>query len=327
MVAELIENLGLSKDERLLVGPETSDDAGVFVHEDGTAIVQTVDFFPPVVDEPRIYGRIVAANSLSDVYAMGAKPVAVMNVVGWPAKKLGVDVLAEVLRGAEEKIREAGALLLGGHTMDNSQVLYGLSVTGICEPGRVIRNSTVRAGEVVLLTKPLGSGILTTAAKGKVLDSASYDSVVAVMERLNASAAEVMTIMEAGAGTDVTGFGLLGHLFEMAAGSGVGFEVEAASVPVLDGTSGYIDQGFYPGGSGKNAEYLEGRVTIGESVNENLAKILFDAQTSGGLLFTVAAEKADETLKRLHDGGDGVARIIGRAVPLETLKGPHIHVS
>lgn len=326
MVAELIENLGFSKDDSLLVGPETSDDAGAILHADGTAFVQTVDFFPPVVDDPRTYGQIVAANSLSDIYAMGAKPLAVMNVVGWPAKKLGVDVLAEVLRGAEEKIREAGAVLLGGHTMDNSQVLYGLSVTGTCPPDRIIRNSTAGRGESLILTKPLGSGILTTAAKGKVLDGDAYDSVVAVMVRLNAAAAAVMSAMEAGAGTDVTGFGLLGHLFEVAMGSGIGFEIDAAAVPVLHGTAGYIDQGFYPGGSGKNREYLDGHVEIDGSVDENLAKILFDAQTSGGLLFTVASKKADEALKRLHDGGDTAARLIGRSVPLDGLGGLHIRV-
>lgn len=305
------------------MGPETADDAGAVLIGDGVAMIQTVDFFPPVVDDPADYGRIVAANSLSDVYAMGAKPLAVMNVVGWPGKMLGMDILAAVLKGSGEKVTEAGAILLGGHTMDNSQVLFGLSVTGLLDPARIVRNNTARPGEVLVLTKPLGSGILTTAAKGKALGSELLERLVQVMCRLNDKASETMVAMEAGAGTDVTGFGLMGHLYEVASGSSVTFEVDAAAVPYLEEARHFAAQGFFPGGSAKNRTYVEDHFEVAGQVDDLMLKVLFDAQTSGGLLFTVAPEKTDETLSRLHDGGDTRARAIGRSLPFD---GIHIRI-
>jgi len=324
VVEELLGQLEITKDERLLVGPETADDAGVIHYRDGLAVVQTVDFFPPVVDDPEDYGRIVAANSVSDVYAMGAQPLTVMNVVGWPGKQLGTDILAAVLRGAGEKIQEAGALLLGGHTMDNSQILYGLSVTGFTSPDRIIRNNTAPPGQALILTKPLGSGILATAMKAKKLESVDVaERLTAVMTRLNRNAAEVMVDMEASAGTDVTGFGLMGHLYEMAHGSGVSFDLEASRVPHFEEAVEYAAKGFFPGGSGKNRKYLENKHAVAAPVYEHLLEVLFDAQTSGGLLFTLPPEKADEAIRRLHEGGDVEARVIGRSVPLE---GPYIRI-
>jgi selenide,water dikinase len=306
-----------------MVGPETADDAGVILQENGPALVQTLDFFPPVVDDPADYGRIVAANSLGDIYAMGAKPLTVMNIVAWPGGKLGIDILAEILRGAGEKIQEADAVLMGGHTMENSQIMYGLSVTGIAPPEEIVRNSTARPGEALILTKPLGSGILSTAAKGKALPDDILARLVAVMSRLNDRAAEVMVAVKAGAGTDVTGFGFLGHLFEIASGSGVCFEVEAAKVPIFEEAVTFAEKGFFPGGSGKNRDWLGGRCEVAGNLNGHLMEVLFDAQTSGGLLFTVAPEKADEAIELLHGGGDVHARVVGRSVPLE---GPHIIV-
>jgi len=324
VVEELLGQLKVTEDERLLVGPETADDAGVIRYRDGLAVVQTVDFFPPVVDDPEDYGRIVAANSLSDVYAMGAEPLTVMNVVGWPGKQLGIDILAAILRGAGERIQEAGALLLGGHTMDNDQILYGLSVTGFTHPDAIIRNSTAPAGHALILTKPLGSGILATALKAKKLESSDLAArLTAVMSRLNRNASEVMVAMGASAGTDVTGFGLMGHLFEMAHGSGVCFELEAAKVPHFAEAVDFAARGFFPGGSGKNRKYLDDKHAVDAKVDEHFLEVLFDAQTSGGLLFTVPPEKADEAIKKLHEGGDGEARVIGRSVPLE---GPYIRI-
>jgi selenide, water dikinase len=324
-VDELLGQLGtVTKDDRILVGTETSDDAGVFLNTDGSALVQTVDFFPPVVDDPYDYGRIVAANSLSDVYAMGAKPVAVLNVVAWPGGKLGVDILAQVLLGAGEKIREAGACLLGGHTMENSQVLYGLSVTGFAAPDAFVRNSTAKAGEALILTKPLGSGILSTAAKGKALPEDVLKRLVTMMARLNDSAGEVMVAMNAGACTDVTGFGFLGHLYEIAAGSGVGFDVDSAAVPIFPEALDFTAQGFFPGGSGRNRDYLAGQLEVAAGVDEHLVEVFVDAQTSGGLLFTVAPEKVPEALERLHAAGDTRAACVGRARPAD---GPLIRVT
>jgi len=324
VVEELLGQLKVTEDERLLVGPETADDAGVIRYRDDLAVVQTVDFFPPVVDDPEDYGRIVAANSLSDVYAMGAEPLTVMNVVGWPGKKLGIDILAAILRGAGERIHEAGALLLGGHTMDNDQILYGLSVTGFTHPDKIIRNSTAPAGHLLILTKPLGSGILATALKAKKLESDDLAArLTAVMSRLNRNASRVMVAMGASAGTDVTGFGLMGHLFEMAHGSGVCFELEAAAVPHFEEAVDYAAKGFFPGGSGKNRKYLADKHAVSGRVDEHLLEVLFDAQTSGGLLFTVPPERADEAIGLLHEGGDGEARVIGRSVPLE---GPYIRI-
>lgn len=317
MVEELLGQLETTSDERILVGPETADDAGVILNGKGPALVQTVDFFPPVVDDPLDYGRIVAANSLSDVWAMGGVPVAAMNVVGWPGKVLGTDILAAVLKGAGEKMSAAGVCLVGGHTMDNAQVLYGLSVTGIVEPDRVIRNSTARTGEALILTKPLGSGILSTAAKGKALAADVLERLIAVMTRMNKSASEAMVAADASAGTDVTGFGLMGHLFEMANGSGVAFEIEAHAVPIMPEAVEYAAKGFFPGGSGQNRKFLEGRYAITGEVDTHLQDVLFDAQTSGGLLFTVAPEKAESTIKALHAGGDESASVIGRSVPLD----------
>jgi len=323
MVEELLEQLGTSVDERLLVGPETADDAGVILMGDGTALVQTIDFFPPVVDDPGDYGRIVAANSLGDVYAMGAVPLTVMNLVGWPGSFLGIDILNEMLRGAGEKISEAGAILMGGHTMDNAQVMYGLSVTGIVHPDRIVRNSTARPGEALILTKPLGSGILSTAAMGKALPADVLERLVDVMCRLNKKASEAMVAVNASAGTDVTGFGLMGHLYEIAHGSGVCFEIEAGRVPIFEEAVTFAGKGFFPGGSGRNREWLDGRYEAAGRIDEHLLEVLFDAQTSGGLLFTVAPERADEAIELLHRGGDTQARVIGRSLPLE---GPHIIV-
>ncbi len=321
-MAELLGRLGKTDDERILVGPETSDDAGVVLLGDGTAIVQTVDFFPPVVDDPRDYGRIAAANSMSDIYAMGAKPLSVMNIVAWP-KKLGIDLLAEILKGAGEKIEEAGALLIGGHTIENEQIMYGLSVTAVSDPAGIVRNSTARPGEALILTKALGSGILATAAKRKALDGDVLKRLVAMMSRLNEKASEVMLAAGASACTDVTGFGFMGHLFEVAQSSNVSFEVEAKKVPLFTEALHFSARGFLPGGSGRNRDYLEGHYEIAGHVDEHMQNVLFDAQTSGGLLFTVAEDKADETVKKLRDAGDEDSAVIGRSLPHE---GPYIRL-
>ncbi|MDB5059629.1 MAG: segregation protein [Chloroflexi bacterium] len=310
-------------DPNLLVGINTADDAGVYRLSAELALVQTVDFFTPVVDDPYWFGAIAAANALSDIYAMGGKPLTALNIVGFPASTLPLDVLAEILRGGADKVREAGATIVGGHTVDDDEPKFGLAVTGLIDPRHIIVNAGGKPGDVLVLTKPLGSGIATTAIKRGLATDHLRDTVTALMATLNRAASEAMLEVGANAATDITGFGLLGHLAEMTAGSGIAATVSAGSVPILEGVLELAGQDVVPGGTRRNLEGLEGRLAWDPSISEPLRLVLADAQTSGGLLIAVPEASAARLLAallqrgvqgsvigRLHDGPPNTISVI-----------------
>jgi selenide,water dikinase len=285
----------------LLVGRGSSDDAGVIRIRDDLALIQTLDFFTPIVDDPRTFGRIAATNSLSDVYAMGGKPLTAMNIVCFPRKTLPLEVLKEVLLGGLEVINEAGALLVGGHSVEDPELKYGLSVTGTVHPDRVVTNSGARPGDALILTKPLGTGVLATAIKAGLAPPAVEAEAVRWMCTLNRAAAEAMQEEGASACTDITGFGLLGHGLEMASGSGVTLELLASKVPLIQGVKDLAAMGLFPGGSFANRKFCERAVTVDGGADPLLVDLLADAQTSGGLLIAVSAasrEALHENLER-----------------------------
>lgn len=295
----------------LLVGNETSDDAGVYQLTDSIALIQTVDYFTPIVDDPYMFGQIAAANALSDVYAMGGEPKTVLNIVGFPIKKLGPEVLTEILRGAADKVKEAGALTVGGHSVDDQEPKFGLSVTGIVHPEKVWKNIGAVPGDVLVLTKPIGVGILTTGIKRGAVTSKQEQTVTETMALLNKTAAECLRKYHPHAVTDVTGFGLLGHGSEMARGSDVSLKISYSSVPILDGTIQLAKEGVVPGGSKSNLKWLSGDIEYTELLPEEQL-ILCDAVTSGGLLISLPEEEANHYIADLHETGLTSASIIGK---------------
>ncbi|MCK9905318.1 selenide, water dikinase SelD, partial [Frankia sp. Cpl3] len=303
-----------NRDPRLLVGLETSDDAGVFQLTDELALVQTLDFFTPIVDDPYWFGQIAAANALSDVFAMGGKPITVLNIVGFPITKLDPSILTEILRGAADKVAEAGATLVGGHSIDDPEPKFGLSVTGTVHPSRVLTNAGAKPGDVLILTKPIGIGIQTTAIKRDALSAEQTENVMQIMATLNKLAAACMEQYPVHACTDVTGFGLMGHSLEMAEGSRVGIRIHNSSVPILPGTRELAEQGIIPGGSKSNFRWVADRVSFPDEMHELDRLILCDAVTSGGLLMSLPSAEADELLNKLHERGIEWARIIGEVV-------------
>jgi selenide,water dikinase len=278
------------EDPNLLVGINTGDDAAVYRLTDDIALVQTVDFFPPVVDDPYDYGAVAVANSLSDVYAMGGHPLIALNIVGFPAG-LDKDILGRILRGGADKAKEAGVLIVGGHTVDDPEPKYGLSVTGVVSPNHYVRNIGAEPGDKLILTKPLGAGVLTTAHKNGALDKQALATVVQVMATLNAAAAEAMNEVGAHACTDVTGFGLLGHMKNMLEFSGVGARLRLKDIPVIPQAWDAIAKGFVPGGTGRNRMWIEESVQWRPEISEAGRIVLMDAQTSGGLLIAVSPDK------------------------------------
>lgn len=298
-------------DPNLLVGLDTSDDAGVYKINNETALVQTLDFFTPIVDDPYMFGQIAAANSLSDIYAMGGKPITVMNIVGFPISKLDKSILADILKGASDKVKESGAVLVGGHSIDDQEPKFGLSVTGTVHPARVRTNAGAKPGDSLILTKPIGVGILTQAIKRDLLDQENINSVMNVMAALNKEAAEAMDSYNVTACTDITGFGLLGHAMEIAEGSGAGILIDSKAVPVLPKTRELAEQNIIPGGSKKNHKWLSERIQY-DNVDEVDQWILCDAITSGGLLISVPETDAESLLRELHEKGVQSAAIIGK---------------
>jgi selenide,water dikinase len=298
-------------DPNVLVGHNAADDAAVYKLTDDIAIVETVDFFTPIVDDPFDFGRIGAANALSDVYAMGARPLFALNLVAYP-KKMDLDVLGEILRGGQATADLAGIAVVGGHSIDDPEPKYGMAVTGIVHPDRVITNAGGQPGDVLVLTKPLGSGILTTALKRGVATEAQRVEVTELMAALNKAAGDAAAEVRAHAATDITGFGLLGHLLEMANASGVGAEIRASAVPVLPGVIEYAADGVYPGGSAGNLSYVSEWTTFADAVEEPTRLALADAQTSGGLLLAVPDEDLDVLLKALMDAGVETRAVVGR---------------
>ncbi len=296
----------------MLVGISTGDDAGVYRVRDDLAIVSTVDFFTPVVDDPFTYGQIAAANAMSDVYAMGGRPITALNLVCWPQSGLPREMLHEVLRGGSEKAKEAGALVVGGHSVADEEVKYGMAVTGVIDPRRVIRNVGAQVGDALILTKPLGTGVLMTAFKRDRLAPEYYDSAVAAMVQLNARAAEVMLQFEVHAATDVTGFGLVGHSSKMADGSGVTIVFEESDLPLLAGALECCREGMIPGGGARNREFYAPRTKIPEEISDEMIAIAFDPQTSGGLLIAAPDRDAISLVAAMHRAGVGDACIVGR---------------
>lgn len=298
-------------DPNVLVGHETSDDAGVYQLTDEIAIIQTVDFFTPIVDDPYMFGQIAAANSLSDVYAMGGTPKTVLNIVGFPIKKLGPDILAQILCGASDKVHEAGATVIGGHSIDDQEPKFGLSVTGVIHPNRVFKNVGAKPGDVLVITKPIGVGIQTTAIKRDKLTEAQLNKVMETMASLNDKAGSLLQSLNPHSVTDITGFGLLGHAYEMAKGSEVTFQIHFSDVPILEGTTELAEEGVVPGGSKANHRWLANDVEYDQSLLEHEQWILCDAITSGGLLVSLSKDEAIEYVNRLHKEGVMEAKIIG----------------
>lgn len=297
----------------LLAGHRGFEDAGIFRIDAERALVQTLDFFPPIVDDPRWFGRIAAANSLSDVYAMGGRPLTAMNIVGWP-RELDIELLGEVLAGGLEKIQEAGAVLCGGHSVVDHEIKYGLSVTGLVHPQRFWPNSGAREGDVLLLTKPLGMGATSTAIKKGKSSPAQVQQAMTVMATLNKAAAEVMSEFDVHGATDVTGFGLVGHSLEMAEGAGLALEIEAARLPLFDGALELVRNGALSGGCTRGKNFYGPRVAIAAGVDPALADLVFDAETSGGLLLALPAAEAERALRRLADAGAPCGVCIGHFV-------------
>ncbi len=287
------------------------DDAGVVALSDDHALVQTIDIFPPVVDDPYWFGRIAAANSLSDIYAMGARPVSAVNFVGYPMDKLGPEPLSAILRGAFDAIEEADCAMAGGHSIKDEEVKFGLAVVGVVHPSKIITNAGARAGDDLVLSKPVGLGYLTTALKQGAVSDEHIDAGQRMMARLNKNAGEAMTQHRVHGATDITGFGLLGHAYEMAKGAGVSIHIDAKAVPVLDAALPYLDDKFTCGGSKRNAAFATDEISMQDSVDERARRLLVDVQTSGGLLMAVDPADTESLLAALHAGGDTYAAKIG----------------
>lgn len=294
----------------MLVGLDAPDDAGVYRVSDDTAIVQTVDFFTPIVDDAYTFGQIAAANSLSDVYAMGGRPVTALNIVGYPVKKLPAEVLADILRGGSDKVHESGAVIVGGHSIDDPEPKYGLAVTGLIHPDRIITKGGARPGDALVLTKPIGVGVITTAIKRGLVPDDVIAEVSAVMVRLNDVGTGLYDVGIRGA-TDVTGFGLLGHAAEMARESAVGLRIFADKVPVIEAAFEYAERDVFPGGSRANYRHLEACVTYDERIPEHHRLLLCDAITSGGLLIACPRDRRDDLLEVLKRANTLAAAVIG----------------
>lgn len=295
----------------LLVGLDTSDDAGVYRLTDELAMVQTVDFFTPIVDDPYSFGQVAAANAISDIYAMGGKPLTALNIVAFPITTLDKQVLSDILRGAGDKLKEAGVTLVGGHSIDDKEPKFGLAVTGIIHPDKVRTNAGAKPGDALILTKPIGVGILTSSIKKDLLSEEEISRVTSVMAGLNKTAAEVMDRYDVHACTDVTGFGLMGHTLEMAKGSGTGIIIVKDDVPVLPRVREMAEAGVIPGGSKNNHAHVSGSVQFPEAMDDIDRLILCDAVTSGGLLIALDHEEALELLQELQEAGVE-AGMIGR---------------
>lgn len=298
---KILKDMPAAHDRNILVGTETSDDASVYRINDTTALVQSVDFFTPVVDDPYDFGAIAAANALSDIYAMGAHPLFALNIVGFPSNRLSEKVLKDILKGASDKCREAGIHILGGHTVEDNEPKFGMVVTGTVHPEKFISNSGAKKGDVLILTKPLGTGIISTAVKRGLAEEATASEAVRIMSSLNAGAALAMEKFPVNSCTDITGFGLLGHLKEMATASVVRVRIDAGKVPLIKGTMELAAAGAIPGGSRNNLAFVSGMVEWGESISENMKLVLCDAQTSGGLLISLPGKYAQDFIRYLKN--------------------------
>jgi selenide,water dikinase len=311
-------------DGNVLVGLDRADDAGVYQVSEDLALIQTVDFFTPVVDDPYMFGQIAAANALSDVYAMGGVPKTAMNLVAFPAQDMDLSMLRRILQGGIDKLVEAEVVLIGGHSVEDKELKYGLSVTGFVHPSRVLTKQNLRPGDGLVLTKPLGTGIVNTAVKAGLASAGLTEKAARLMAALNRDAARVMAAFAVNACTDVTGFGLLGHLAEMVCGSGASARIFSPHVPVIEDALSFAEMGLIPAGAYKNREFRSAMVDIAATVPRSRQDVLFDPQTSGGLLISVAGDQADALVGGLKAAGMAEAALIG-----EVVDGPEekIHVT
>jgi selenide,water dikinase len=311
---QVLKGLPLPKDPKVLVGLETSDDAGVYLLNDEVALVQTVDFFTPIVDDPFTFGQIAVANALSDVYAMGGTPLTALNLAAFPIQTLSPSILKEILRGGLSKMGEAGVALVGGHTVEDPEIKYGLAVTGIVHPNKIVTNARAKPGDQLVLTKPLGTGIISTALKGGMASEDAVQKIVESMRALNRKASEWMQTFGAHACTDITGFGFIGHALEMVLASQVGMVIQSKDIPIFPEALEYARLGLIPGGAHSNRQFFSCRVDVGPNVPALLVDLLYDPQTSGGLFISlpsVDAERLVETLKKEENIG---SRIVGKVV-------------
>lgn len=315
-LAALLKSLQLPRVPELLLGAEHGSDAAVYRLSEDLALVATVDFFTPVVDDPYTFGQIAAANALSDLYTMGARPILALNVVGFPKKGLDLEILRQILQGGADKVAEAGAALGGGHSLDDPEIKYGLCALGLVHPERLITNAGARPGDRLLLTKPLGTGILTTALKGGLLspEDEAYRRLIETMATLNRAAGEAMVEVGVHAATDITGFGLLGHALEMAVASGARLRIYASQVPLLPRTLDFLKLGMAPEGDLANQIFCEKKVKIAKGVDPLLLSVLYDAQTSGGLLISVPEDRVEALFTRLLEKGVVEAAWVGEVI-------------
>lgn len=311
---QILKELPVPKDPKVLVGLETSDDAGVYRLTEEIALVQTVDFFTPIVDDPFTFGQIAVANALSDVYAMGGTPLTAMNLVAFPTKILELSVLKEILLGGLSKMKEARVALVGGHTVEDPEIKYGLSVTGVVHPDRVLTNANAKPGDRLVLTKPLGTGIIATALKGEMASEESVRKIVESMGTLNQRASEKMQALGAHACTDVTGFGFIGHALEMARASNVGMIIQAEKIPMFPEALEYARIGLIPAGAYSNRQFFSCSVDVDPRVPSVLVDILYDPQTSGGLLISLPSEKAGKLVLALKEEDNIDSSVVGGVV-------------
>jgi len=301
-------------DENVIVGLDRADDAGVYKISDDLALIQTVDFFTPIVDDPYWFGQIAAANALSDVYAMGGIPKTAMNLVAFPVKQMDLSVLRQIIQGGIDKLAEAGVVLIGGHSIEDKELKYGLSVTGIVHPARVLAKKSLRPGDRLVLTKPLGTGIVNTAIKAGMASADLTDKVTRLMASLNRDAAGIMLRFDVHACTDITGFGLLGHLAEMVYGSGVSVRIFSDRMPMIPEALEFAAMGLLPAGAYKNKEFRESMIDFGHRVARSVQDVLFDPQTSGGLLISVGSDQSDALVKALSAAGISDTAKIGEVL-------------
>jgi selenide,water dikinase len=309
---QVLDKIPKPKHPDLLVGVNTIDDAGVFRLNDDLALVQTVDFFTPIVDDPYTYGAIAAANSLSDVYAMGGEPVTALNIVCYPKSILKPEFLSEILRGGHDKAEEAGCPIIGGHSVEDNEMKYGLAVTGKIHPQKILTNSNAQAGDALVLTKPLGTGIVTTAFKLGEISDELYQQVTDSMLELNYVSSKLAVQFGAHACTDITGYSLLGHAWGMANASEVGLVFYSLNIPIFSGATQLAAQGYLTGGDVTNRAYLKGQIQLDEKTSEDLVRVLYDPQTSGGLLISISSEVVEEFVAELKNQGVVSANIVGR---------------
>ncbi len=309
-LAQVLSKLPKFKNDKLIVGLETSDDACVYKINEDIAMIQTVDFFTPVVDDPYIFGQIAAANSLSDIYAMGGEPALALNIIGFP-NCLDPDVMAEILKGGASKVMEAGATIAGGHSVEDDEPKYGLCVTGFIHPDKILKNFGAEIGDVLILTKQIGTGIVNTAIKAEMCSNESKDEAIAVMSALNKKAKEVIENYPVSCCTDITGFGLAGHSAEMAEASHKTFVIDIKDVPVINGTLNYASLGLVPGGAYRNREFFDNKISV-DGIDEQFVDLIYDPQTSGGLLFAVNEKYVDNIVKDLKNSLDTKFAVIGK---------------